>query len=147
MKKGVTLIEVLVSITILAIVVAAGFQIYITNLRISVEQDKYYNAENILRQCVEELTNKPTLLDDNTKWIADDEVSGRINYYKTFDYKGLDGTLTNFSVQLDTVIVKSGEGADLARAKQLKANIKWGKNLFSATTIIPYDYPRPSVSI
>jgi len=157
MKKGVTLIETLVAVLILAVAVTGGMHLYIENLKLTQNLDQFYYAENLLRECVESVRNDPNVLDNTTQWThvsksGPNNRYGKIKSSKNpFPYQSLNGSLLSYNVELDTTLIRSDSiGTPCARLKRVTATVKWGANnskSLKMCTVVNCDYPRPAGSI
>jgi len=96
MKKGFTLIEVLVSSLILVIIVAGTFNMYINYIKIQTNIKQRFNANSIIKEIQDNIfgmrRDDTEVFIENIKTITVDNTKYNVTYIKTnYDYKKIEG--------------------------------------------------------
>jgi prepilin-type N-terminal cleavage/methylation domain-containing protein len=92
-KKGLTLIEILVSISILSIIIIPIYSLFISSAKMSYLSNNKMNATNIAQRYMEKIKASETLDWIPTETFSDGEFNIKITVDEEEDYQFMDGLI------------------------------------------------------
>ncbi|MBN1970089.1 MAG: prepilin-type N-terminal cleavage/methylation domain-containing protein [Candidatus Delongbacteria bacterium] len=138
MKKGLTLIEALVSSFILSIVIVGLMSIYGSSFKLKEDNEKFFLAENVVREWFEKIkiyTDRTDLITQIGSYVT--KLNGTVVENEPMDLTSTGITNGTLEFEVNSISLSSTYLSHLATKPSLveiKAIVKWGNKELEMVT-------------